>query len=373
MKKQKKHLYTCAVLLCAVMAQAQTQEGNFQYRADDTWTRIPVTFIPAEEEPAETVWNLSGMDVSGNRREVRLEAADSTGGIAVTENRTRYLYRQAPDSLLLTGYENRNVLAEYDAPKLLLRIPLTMGATYESDYHGTAAHGEKLFMRVFGHCRAEVDAEGMMILPQGDTLRQVTRVHLHDISAEQHCPGIRTWQALRQLADSIAPYTADSVRLYMTDGRPLTVTDTYQWYATGYRYPVLEAVIIKDGQTVEYAQSYYGDPHCQQLLSDEENETLRGELAAAEHQDDPHHSAAQNVNIGINGTTLTVSYDLTEDARVTALLSSVGSIVYRQQAQTGQAGDACQMTLSCDGLLPGQYLLYLNVNNTVTSYTVTLK
>ena len=55
-----------------------------------------------------------------------------------------------------------------------------------------------------------------------------------------------------------------------------------------------------------------------------------------------------------------------------ALVCSVSGIVYRQQSQTGQAGDYSLMPICCDGLHRGQYVLYLNVNGQVTSQTVNL-
>ena len=80
----------------------------------------------------------------------------------------------------------------------------------------------------------------------------------------------------------------------------------------------------------------------------------------------------QNIKTIVNGTTITISYDLLTDATVTALVCSTSGVVYRLQSQTGQTGDHCQMKILCNGLRRGQYVLYMNVNGQVTSQTVNL-
>ena len=80
----------------------------------------------------------------------------------------------------------------------------------------------------------------------------------------------------------------------------------------------------------------------------------------------------QNIKTNVNGGTVTVSYDLLADATVTALVCDVSGVVYRQQSQTGQAGDSYQMTILCNGLRCGQYVLYLNANGQVSSQTISL-
>ena len=80
----------------------------------------------------------------------------------------------------------------------------------------------------------------------------------------------------------------------------------------------------------------------------------------------------KDLNVSVKNNAITIDYTLLQDATVTALVCSVSGIVYRQQSQRGQAGDYSLMSVRCDGLRRGQYVLYLNVNGQVTSQTINL-
>lgn len=80
----------------------------------------------------------------------------------------------------------------------------------------------------------------------------------------------------------------------------------------------------------------------------------------------------RNVVVSTSGLTLTVSYELTEDATVKAMVCNVAGMVLRQESQSGVAGTNNEMAINCAGLRRGQYVLYLNVNGQVTSMTINL-
>jgi hypothetical protein len=70
--------------------------------------------------------------------------------------------------------------------------------------------------------------------------------------------------------------------------------------------------------------------------------------------------------------TVKVNFDLTEDATVKGLISNVSGIMLRQQSRHHEAGRGYEMELDCSGLSRGEYVLYMNVNGIVESYTVSL-
>lgn len=128
-------------------------------------------------------------------------------------------------------------------------------------------------------------------------------------------------------------------------------------------------------------------PEDQQQLYDPENEEARKLLAdnesngsGTENGNSPDKEDGkksvddilQDLNVVVNNNTITVGYTLRQDATVTAMVCDISGVIYRQQSQTGQTGDHYQMTILCDGLRRGQYVLYMNVNGQVTSQTISL-
>ena len=186
-------------------------------------------------------------------------------------------------------------------------------------------------------------------------------------------------QELKSYVDSIA-YTPDSIRMQMAQA-PLAVTDTYRWYAEGYRYPIIEVMTTDGGDDGEDEyMAYYTAPDEQLTLDDEENRTVREQLAILDSQGEggdtteqaTHPSAISRYDMSVNGQTVTIDYDLTEGATVKGLVCNVMGMVFRQQSQHHEAGEHYQMQLDCTGLRRGEYVLYLNVNGQVTSSTVSL-
>lgn len=378
----------CNLIIClalSTVAYSQIIAGQHQLRADDQVEKQAVTYTAPTEGGKDIVWDFQELDEQkASHTAGYQEAAGRKGIIVGTEQAALNYYRQTGDSLLLWGYENNLERVDYDRPILLLHTPLQYGEQWNGLFHGAKTYCEKLFSRVFGNYSAVVDATGIMLLPSGDTLRHVSRVHITEVRAEQLYRQVSTASGLKALIDSMAPYTADSIRNRMNDGRMLVQTDTYRWYAAGYRYPVLETIITGPlGKEPVYTACLYCAPEEQEKQADEENGRLRDLLvrqASAGHGDGngggksaAQHNTMSHCAVAVNGRTVTVTYDLTDDATVTGLICTVSGMVLRQQSQHSGSGSCYRMELDCSGLRPGEYVLSLNVNGKVTSHTVSLK
>ena len=361
---------------------AQNAAGNFLPRANDEVKRQQVTYVAVNEGAENTVWDFTQLDFSGRESPACYTEEEAYEGLIVgTEFNTRHYYQASTDSLLLRGYENNLTKVEYDRPELLLLLPLTYGERQETLFHGTACYCERLFLRLFGTTSVEVDATGSMLLPSGDTLRHVSRVHIQKLKAEQQYPQLTTGQELKAYVDSLT-FTGDSIRQRMQDGRQLMLTDTYRWYAAGYRYPILESMAYgPQGAEPLQTVTLYCPPEEQHTLYDEDNELLRQLLAEA----DRHAAGGSNDGdggnapsplsrcaVGVNGGTVTIDYDLTQPATISALVCNTQGMLFLQQSQASEAGTGHQLTLDCHTLRHGEYILYLSVNGQVTSQKVSL-
>ena len=376
----KKNLTTIILAVVTLYGNGQNLAGTFLPRANDEICRQTVTFSVAGEGAENILWDFSGLEPKGNSFTVTYTEEDAYEGLIVgTEFNTRHYYQASTDSLLLRGYENNLTKVEYDRPELLLHLPLTYGERQETLFHGTACYCERLFLRLFGTTNVEVDATGSMLLPSGDTLRHVSRVHIQKLKAEQQYPQLTTGQELKAYVDSLT-FTEDSIRQRMQDGRLLMLTDTYRWYAAGYRYPILESVAYgPQGAEPLQTVTLYSPPEEQRTLYDEENEQLRQLLAAIDSQGnggtgnkDNNSSPLSRCAVGVNGGTVTIDYDLTQPATISALICNTQGMLFLQQSQTSEAGTGHQLTLDCHALHQGEYILYLNVNGQVMSRKVSL-
>ncbi len=378
----KKTLIAMIFAVAALHGYAQNTAGTFLPRANDEVTLRQTAYVAADEGAEDMLWDFRQLEVSDREHPVCYAEEDAYEGLIVgTEFNTRHYYQASTDSLLLCGYENNLTKVEYDRPELLLHLPLTYGERQETLFHGTACYCERLFLRLFGTTSVEVDATGSMLLPSGDTLRHVSRVHIRKLKVEEHYPQIGTEQELKAYVDSLT-FTGDSIRQRMRDGRQLMLTDTYRWYAAGYRYPIVESIATGPaGMEPQLAVTLYCPPEEQHTLYDEQNEQLRQLLAEADRyaaggsNDGDGGNAPSSLSrcaVGVNGGTVTIDYDLTQPATISALVCNTQGMLFLQQSQTSPAGTGYQLTLNCSALRPGEYVVYMNVNGQVTSRKINL-
>lgn len=383
----KKALVILTAIFC-VAGHAQNINGFYQPKADGHVKKVGITCPAIELTGKGIIWDFSNLEISDNESLVNYVSTDSADSIiAGIEQRTRFYYRTSNDSVLLCGYENNQNKVVYDLPQLFLHMPLTYNQQNDGFFHGTAVFCEKLFMRVFGSYSVIVDGVGSMVLPSGDTLRHVSRIHIQQHTAKRHYPNIATEEELRYLVDSIAPYTDDSIRYELAKDSVMKITDIYRWYAAGYRYPIIETIVSEStDMSRKHQAAFFCSPFEQESLEDDDNEQIRNLLASIDHAEEGKaqnnsngtesngncNPILHNVQVNVNGTTITVNYDLTEDATITALVCDLSGILYRQASQNAQVGDNHQMEILCSGIRRGQYVLYLNANGNITSFAISI-
>lgn len=78
-------------------------------------------------------------------------------------------------------------------------------------FNGYAIYSESVYSRIYGTYECQVDGLGTMLLPSGDTITGVTRVHIQKHTGQQYLKNIEHAKALRMLVDSVNIYTHDSI------------------------------------------------------------------------------------------------------------------------------------------------------------------
>lgn len=379
MKRKIQIIITALLVATTMQAQTPLTAARNSFRDGDRIVKQEIEYMSPGRVGSNVLWDMSEAAVVNEAYRVSYwDVPDCEGVTAGTEHLTSYYYRQQGDTLLLAGYENNLTRVGYTSGEPLLRYPFTLGDSIGGAFHGYAVDGETAYMRVFGHSASKADAEGTLILPGGDTLRHVLRLHTVRTVSEETCADVTTETALRLLTDSILPMTAAGVVARLTDGRPLMEEHSYRWYAPGYRYPVLETVAIgmRGGEPLYTTAYYYAPLEQEELVADTDNELLRGEGAVGLRQgrkgtpskkgetggivDDLHFS--YNISTpGADGK-VRVEFFNSQTADIACGLYTLSGMVADEEEFASTGAGSHTVTLSLAGQQPGVYLLRLLVN-----------
>ena len=379
----------CLLTQFKVIEAQITSEAN-SYREGDKVERQQVAYMPLEENGQHAVWDLSGMEVMNNTTMRFIgEEADSNKQVVCIAQSKRMPYTLSGDSLLIDGNEDYTTRMNYDLKEAWLQFPMYYGQSLSGFLSGRGFYCDKVFVRELGSYATQADATGMLILPDGDTLRHVLRLTTERIvsTVMQPLDSVRS-----NHGDSIIIDSPDSIAARMIrDGQRLLYV-IRRWYAAGYRYPILADVSVCRAEDPTrapiYTDAYYCPTEAQkQLPTDDVNLRIREAIARGEYNggyvmsdrgagneagayDDGqnpkiHYQVKQNDA----DKTITVTYDLTGTHTVSFMISNTSGIVCRSMSQTNNAGNGYTATLSYSGLSRGQYVLGNSVDGDATCST----
>ena len=346
-------------------------------RSGDRLVKQQVDYKAPGGKGVGVVWDFSDQTPLNDHYELNYRSLDVHSDTLVgTEHRTMYYYYLRGDSLYSLGYENPTTLITYRKPETLLVFPFTYGRTFTDYFEGTGSYCDQLDIHVQGKSQVTADASGMLVLPGGDTLRHVLRVHHRKCmveSMEPFTPG----SSLR--ADTLPLIlNRDSIDWYLANDSSSLQVDTWRWYADGYRYPIFESVsgsICCLGKASPYfATSFYYPPHEQYYALDEDsdNRERRDGFVEKEYSvsngngedGDGRGYSDERISYGISIDTrgeLKIDYLLNESADVLIGLYDLQgrqlSDVRRQESPAGRYTE----TLSLVDFPDGEYLLRLVV------------
>lgn len=354
-------------LLFAQTGDLGTKHG---FRAGDELNRQVVSTSSAMTSGKDVVWDLQELELLENDYKTRYAGAETAPWlVAGYEKLTGHQYLSNEDGVYLLARCSTTSQMTYDIPEQVQCFSMHYGDSIMGIYGGTGSYGDKLFVREYGNYVTHMDATGSIILPDGDTLRHVSRV----VTDRQVYAEVALSDSMQMVyGDSIPIYDRDSINCHMMADVPQQRVREYRWYAAGYRYPILETIECRnatDDQLVSRATLYY-PPSAQenQLAYDEENQMIRNLIARGEYQKEGdtgsdsntesiiHYTFSQNQEAG----TVTISYSLDATATVRFVLASAMGMVYQTVEQTNAEGAGYSVTLNYNGLPRGQYVVYIS-------------
>ncbi|MBR0166921.1 MAG: hypothetical protein IJQ13_08605 [Prevotella sp.] len=267
-----------AMAICTTIHGQQINQSNNSYRGDDILEKRDVSTDGPDLINKNDIWSLENAEISGKAFNQEYTTEKDTLMLLERGNRTYYL--QKAGQICIIGSENAQELIGYDMPETWLKFPIQLGDSISGYFNGTGKYCDRLFMRRFGTYLTKADAVGCIVLPGGDSLSNVLRLHTERYVSNIYAP-------IDTMKRQIPAFTTDSIIRYMTADTMLIREDIYRWYAEGYRYPVLEAKIVSQNEENHSEEIFYYAPEIQeQLVLDEENRNTRARLAADNTRDE---------------------------------------------------------------------------------------
>ncbi len=337
-------------------------------RDGDVFSRYPITYIDTVSGGESCVWDLSNLNPGkACRNEVKL-VNDSSERYRMNERHTSLYYERHGDTLTVAGHENNQWRLEFDVCEPWLTNSMAYGHFYSGLLHGKGIYCDRLRYAVRGSYRMGTDARGILILPEGDTLRNVQRVH-----------------TLRTFFHNYYPIDSANCDISMEELNKATVEnrlllhDTRRWYVSGYRYPLLEVQTLTPGAggTPIMQQAYYTPAsEMAELPADPDNRELReliregkapwdgvrSNSVSAADTDEPRGGDDIRYRFDQNHGECTVSvrYTVGKPTDVEFLLADVLGFVYNAGSYHCEPGEEYSVSISY-GSIPGAgpYVLYI--------------
>ncbi|MBX9188683.1 T9SS type A sorting domain-containing protein [Bacteroides sp. K03] len=249
-------------------------------RKGDCLMKQRVTYKQPGDKGVQKIWDIRDLNPIDENYELKYSSlGENRDHLVGIEHSTMYYYQMHGDSLLLSGYENPTTLMKFHESEVLLIFPFAYGCVFTDYFDGIGSYCNRLNIHVQGKSTVSADATGMLLLSTGDTLRHVMRVHTQKDIVEQMRFIIKNDSLLADSTSFIL--NRDSINWHLAHDSICIRTDTWRWYAEGYRYPVFESIkssICALGKWQDYLTvSFYYPPQEQYygLEDDLENRIQR--------------------------------------------------------------------------------------------------
>ncbi len=230
-----------------------TLEANGM-RAGDRLTRTDVTFSEKMISDTLNIWDFSGLQMKDTETETLYNAFDKNR-IVENENGENRLYFLDNISSNLTRHYRGGLDIKYQLWEKT-HYPIMCGSVRQDKFFGEGRLGGLSYIKNAGFSSVSAGMTGTMITPYGDTIPDVLRVRYHRSGTTHITTDFsRSFTATR---DS-ALFSNDSICHWLVNDSITHTIDKWQWYARGYRYPIMEMR--------KYKTYHYGIPSDSILMS----------------------------------------------------------------------------------------------------------
>ena len=314
-------------------------------RCGDIIRKKPLEFFSFSQEGKDVLWDFSCLSTKGKKEQTEF-FLDTDSVLCSMDSEMICKYQLADDSLKMIGYENSLKKMNYTEPIIMITYPFSYGYSINNHYKGIGSYYQNLVMKNTGSQIVEADAEGSIVISEGDTLKNVVKLH-----------SIRT--------SSVGMYAQTDTLFSDSTYMKLEIKETNQWYVRGYRYPLYEtsSTAYYDNMTLASTiqSAYMYSPEDEDLEKDDANKKILEEVEKEKQAEiDIIHYSVSN-----DKSELSLKYSLDADASINALICDIRGMVYGRKSAYQSVGSDYQMSFDITSLPKGQYVLYINVNGKV--------
>ena len=375
--KMKKVYSTAVLSLLHLTLFAQSGSSlSYMYRPGDIIHRYGIEDFCISTKVENQIWDYSSLRTDSKDFIVEYTSDKDNDDIVVEiSNGTRYYYVQDSTAIRNVGYENNNIAVEFDRPETVLVFPLSFGNKRAGAFHGSCMYCEEVMARDFGTYSVEVDGKGKLLLPDGKVLDKVYRVHYTKDNCRTAYDDIHTSKELVEYInkthylsnDSIATLTANQDNCYRH-------TEVYKWYAEGFRYPIIEAIVYgKNDNGGNNTIAYYYPPDEQEKLYDTENERTRSLCTNGDNVTDSKNDETDSYDNKSNDGSLPYTIESGKNSfvihtsvrnaeiYVDALLSDISGVVLRRASGNSDS----PIIIDCAGLISGEYAIRITIGEKI--------
>ena len=257
-------------------------------------------------------------------------------------------YKSCSDTLFILSTESPLDGIRYVRPIQLPTYPFTFTDHYEGQYAGIGRYCQIQQVDKKGVFYYEIDGQGTLIL-EDDTLSNVIRVHSMRIG-------------------SICIHSNEREDSLNTDEDMIKqeIEDKYEWFVEGKNIPVLETKTISYYDDMDFVSCIRKTICClpEGLSSTDTEEDVTAEEDSCKNNN-ANRSQIIHYTISLSGSQVNISYSLDADADISVLICNHMGVLYYRDSFSKPLGEGYRETIDCSGLLPGTYILYMNVNGTV--------
>ncbi len=335
-----------------IMAQTSLTYSNNALRTEDKNEYREIRFVdPGGSGPGQ-VWNYPDLQFTGNDpvSTINSPSLPKMSGVRdynllLSDNGYDYFMNLTTVGLEEKGYWNAGLKLSliYADPVLKMKYPFSFGDQFTDHFDGTAWYGQASAIQFSGDCAVSADAHGKLIL-------------------------------MDQVIDGVLRVKSVKKGLQInTCGTTDVNIVKYSWYASGYRYPVMNVNIVE-------TSSNGGKPVITQTayVNTSQEVAKRGSIAVIGSAPAPTKTPAEtNIKVLVSPNpfvdNLTYSYVLPESMVVSIDIYDLagkynGWLVINQKQVAGlQNGELSAATY---GLTPGVYFIRFTFENQVEIFKV---
>lgn len=322
-----------------------TATSNLPEGGDSIHYDYVTTIVPQSSSFSEQIWDFSNSKYLGIEKKVCFVDNDSNH-IKMIDKDAILEFSQNKDGLYLKCFQTPLLSIDFGNSFEYLKFPFSLNDSVVCLIEGKGTYCSKNKLTISGTCCTKAMAKGKLIMPSNDYLNNTLLIQ-------------------RDIASDIK-VSKDSLMSEMQDEPMKFKATVFEWYAMGYRYPILKIIeaSVKKGerkildQSFAYAANVEGKSH----LADEQNKELRERMRGIS----PESNAKQgdiSYKVSVNGKKVCLSYSLVSDAQLRLLVCNTSGMVFKSASLQQQAGNEYRQDFDCSGLPSGEYILYIHVND----------